>query len=404
MAQRFFCHQCSVEIPRVGPDFTCPTCQSGFIEELLPEAQQMPPVDGEDDEDDMDFEMAGPLAALLPGFGFDVREAGGGGGGVRARYHLHTQGPLRPMRRRGPTGPDRRVEQFLQDVIFNVGGMGFSVNGQPGGGGLQFHFVPGNQGFQISGPSGMQIHGHPGDYAWGRGGLDAIITQMLNQMDGTGQPPMAPESIQDIPTVGVSQALLDKNPNCSVCWEDFKLQEEVKQLECQHCFHTDCIVPWLQLHGTCPVCRKVLSGEEGAARAGGERQEGDHHTGGGGAADLGGQEEGEGGAEQRPTGLAGLIQSAFQVLGGGWSAQARGSTSPTSTSAAASSSTPAARSFTTSSTATTSASTASSPAGLAATPISPNSAQARAAEEEEDGTPSSRRPRLDSAMFDFDLE
>jgi hypothetical protein len=33
------------------------------------------------------------------------------------------------------------------------------------------------QGFQISGP-GMQIHGNPGDYAWGRGGLDAIITQV----------------------------------------------------------------------------------------------------------------------------------------------------------------------------------------------------------------------------------
>ena len=24
----------------------------------------------------------------------------------------------------------------------------------------------------------MQIHGNPGDYAWGRGGLDAIITQV----------------------------------------------------------------------------------------------------------------------------------------------------------------------------------------------------------------------------------
>ncbi len=34
------------------------------------------------------------------------------------------------------------------------------------------------QGFQISGP-GMQIHGNPGDYAWGRGGLDAIITQVF---------------------------------------------------------------------------------------------------------------------------------------------------------------------------------------------------------------------------------
>ena len=27
---------------------------------------------------------------------------------------------------------------------------------------------------------GLQIHGNPGDYAWGRGGLDTIITQVLN--------------------------------------------------------------------------------------------------------------------------------------------------------------------------------------------------------------------------------
>lgn len=27
---------------------------------------------------------------------------------------------------------------------------------------------------------------NPGDYAWGREGLDAIVTQLLNQMDTTG--------------------------------------------------------------------------------------------------------------------------------------------------------------------------------------------------------------------------
>ena len=28
------------------------------------------------------------------------------------------------------------------------------------------------------------MYGNPGDYAWGRGGLDVIVTQLLNQMDG----------------------------------------------------------------------------------------------------------------------------------------------------------------------------------------------------------------------------
>lgn len=32
----------------------------------------------------------------------------------------------------------------------------------------------------------MFFLGNPGDYAWGREGLDSIVTQLLNQMDNAG--------------------------------------------------------------------------------------------------------------------------------------------------------------------------------------------------------------------------
>lgn len=47
--------------------------------------------------------------------------------------------------------------------------------------------------------------GNPGDYVWGRDGLDAIVTQLLNQMDGSGPPPLPKKQIDEIPTTMVTQ-------------------------------------------------------------------------------------------------------------------------------------------------------------------------------------------------------
>jgi E3 ubiquitin-protein ligase RNF115/126 len=35
--------------------------------------------------------------------------------------------------------------------------------------------------------------------------LDAIVTQLLNQMDGTGPPPLAKDKIKEIPVVVITQ-------------------------------------------------------------------------------------------------------------------------------------------------------------------------------------------------------
>lgn len=46
---------------------------------------------------------------------------------------------------------------------------------------------------------------NPGDYAWGREGLDAIVTQLLNQMDTTGPPPLAKDKISQIPIATITK-------------------------------------------------------------------------------------------------------------------------------------------------------------------------------------------------------
>lgn len=61
-----------------------------------------------------------------------------------------------------------------------------------------------------------------------------------------------------MPIVEVTQEQVNSKLQCSVCWEDFVLNEGVRQLSCQHVYHEVCIRPWLELHGTCPICRQNL--------------------------------------------------------------------------------------------------------------------------------------------------
>ncbi|KAI7996196.1 E3 ubiquitin-protein ligase RNF181 [Camellia lanceoleosa] len=42
---------------------------------------------------------------------------------------------------------------------------------------------------------------------------------------------------------------------CAVCLEEFGEQTEVTSMPCSHVFHHGCIVPWLNSHNSCPMCR-----------------------------------------------------------------------------------------------------------------------------------------------------
>ncbi|PNF15902.1 E3 ubiquitin-protein ligase RNF126-B [Cryptotermes secundus] len=250
---RFFCHKCSVEIPRVLPDFTCPNCYSGFIEEL-----EAPP----DLTDDSDTEMedVAPIELLSQRLGEELNEIllGVGGSNEERRALRGRDRDGSDSRRPGRVPRGRQmapIENLIQDFLVNLTGVGWGALGGARGGNAPVFFL-----------------GNPGDYAWGREGLDAIVTQLLNQMDGTGPPPLAKDKIKEIPVVVITQDQVGKNLQCSVCWEDFRLDEPVRKLPCEHVYHENCIIPWLELHGTCPICRKSL-GDDGLE---------DHQPGAGG--------------------------------------------------------------------------------------------------------------------------
>lgn len=74
-----------------------------------------------------------------------------------------------------------------------------------------------------------------------------------------GKPPASSSVVENLPSVVVSEEDVEKNGSlCPVCKDEFIVGEKVMQLPCGHHYHTDCIVTWLQMRNTCPVCRYEL--------------------------------------------------------------------------------------------------------------------------------------------------
>ncbi|KAK9957929.1 hypothetical protein ABG768_012126 [Culter alburnus] len=266
---RFFCHCCKGEIDPKLPEYVCPRCESGFIEEVSENSSlllQSRDGAGSDDVASQFAELWQLLfmehSALLSdptvtdalrsrsGVEAAVGDPASGTAGPVASVEtlldctepaLHP--PQNSQQRNSRLDQGQAVEGIVQQFLDGL----FSSSDSAGS--------------QTSSWSSM-LHSNPGDYAWGQGGLDVVITELLGQSENTGPPPAEKEMISSLPTVSISSEQAACRLECTVCREEYSVGESVRQLPCLHYFHSNCIVPWLQLHDTCPVCRKSLDGED----------------------------------------------------------------------------------------------------------------------------------------------
>lgn len=113
----------------------------------------------------------------------------------------------------------------------------------------------GNQGIGLS-------RGANGDFFVGPG-LQELLEQ-LSMNDRRGPPPAPRSAIDSMPTIKITQSHLRTDSHCPVCKDQFELGTDARIMPCNHIYHSDCIIPWLVQHNSCPVCRHELTPQASA--------------------------------------------------------------------------------------------------------------------------------------------
>jgi len=87
--------------------------------------------------------------------------------------------------------------------------------------------------------------------------------------------PATKAAVEALQTVVVAEA----DAQCAVCKDGVEAGERARRLPCAHLYHDACILPWLAIRNTCPLCRHELPTDDpeyekwkarGAAGGGGE--------------------------------------------------------------------------------------------------------------------------------------
>ncbi|XP_043695542.1 E3 ubiquitin-protein ligase RING1-like [Telopea speciosissima] len=247
--QLYFCHQCNHTVsltPSPTSDLVCPDCNGGFLEE---------------------YENPSPTPTHNPFFSYSESFSSGGGafpslaaGLAGLPFLLSTSSAVEvppelsalfdpEIRERSTAGmqdPDVfNPFLFLQNYIQSM---------RAGGANIQF-VVENNP----SDHGGFRLPTNLGDYFIGPG-LEQLIQQLAeNDPNRYGTPPASKSAVEELPNIKISEELLASDAaQCAVCKDTFELGVEAKQMPCKHIYHSECILPWLEMHNSCPVCRYEL--------------------------------------------------------------------------------------------------------------------------------------------------
>ncbi|KAI4340487.1 hypothetical protein MLD38_025316 [Melastoma candidum] len=219
-----WCYGCRVSFGLEGQEVICPHCGGGFVQELS-ELQDATPT-----PEEFFSSVMGVVPSGIPQI-FDAMYALMREGGFDSRSRL--MGLTDSLMRDPPADWNSNY-----DVTGRYGRLPDSS------------FTPEVRG-SGSGPRPRQAY--LDDYFVGPGLAELI--QMLSLNDRSGPPPAPRSAIEGMPTIKINHSHLRADSCCPVCKDEFELGTEARMMPCHHIYHSDCIVPWLVQHNSCPVCR-----------------------------------------------------------------------------------------------------------------------------------------------------
>ncbi|KAL5728500.1 RING-type E3 ubiquitin transferase [Ranunculus cassubicifolius] len=112
-------------------------------------------------------------------------------------------------------------------------------------------------------------------------GFQNLFDSIEAAIQGTGgprpmrQPPASKEVIEKLPVVTISKEMIESlgiDMECAVCRENVYVNEKMHELPCKHMFHLHCLIPWMDIHNSCPVCRHELPTDDDAYESWKERE------------------------------------------------------------------------------------------------------------------------------------
>ncbi|KAF5404946.1 hypothetical protein PHET_01656 [Paragonimus heterotremus] len=90
-----------------------------------------------------------------------------------------------------------------------------------------------------------------------------FLTDLRRRMrQQLGPPPASEEEMKALRIRKLSATEINKYKKCVICLEPFDSFDMCIVMLCDHVYHEHCASQWFSQHGTCPICRKDMRGDD----------------------------------------------------------------------------------------------------------------------------------------------